>query len=54
MGSVSWSWKHLKDESLYGSRAYETDNDFSSEKEAKMPLIPTSQRRSAKNAEAKT
>lgn len=35
MGSVSWSWKHLKDESLYGSRAYETDNDFSSEKGAK-------------------
>ncbi len=35
MGSVGWSWKRLKEEKLYGSRAYETDNDFDSEKEAK-------------------
>lgn len=35
MGSVSWSWKHQKAQSLYGSMAYETDNDFDSEKEAK-------------------
>ena len=34
-GSISWNWKRQKDESLYGSRAYETDNDFSSEKNAK-------------------
>lgn len=35
MGSVSWSWKHQKAQSLYGSMAYETDNDFDSEKDAK-------------------
>lgn len=35
MGSVSWSWKHQKAQALYGSMAYETDNDFDSEKEAK-------------------
>lgn len=35
MGSVSWNLKRLKGESLYGSKAYETDNDFASEKDAK-------------------
>lgn len=35
MGSVSWSWKREKDEKLFGSRSYETDEDFSSEQAAK-------------------
>lgn len=35
MGSVSWSWKRGKDERLYGSRAFETDQDFPSESEAR-------------------
>lgn len=35
MPSISWSWKHLKDESFSGSHSYETDNDFASEKDAK-------------------
>ena len=38
MPSISWNWKHLKDESLSGSRSYETDNDFSSEKDAKSAI----------------
>ena len=33
--SVSWSWKHHKDEKLFGSKSYETDGDFLSEKSAK-------------------
>lgn len=38
MGSVSWNWKRLKDESLYSSMSYETNNDFPSEKDAKNTL----------------
>lgn len=35
MGSVSWTWKRGSDEKLYGSRAFETDQDFASEKDAR-------------------
>ena len=35
MGSVSWTWKRGKDEKLYGSKAFETDQDYPSEKDAK-------------------
>jgi len=35
VGSVSWSWKRGKDEKLYGSRAFEMDQDFASERDAK-------------------
>lgn len=38
MGSISWSWKRRRDESLYGSRAEETSNDFPSESDAKAAM----------------
>ena len=38
MGSVSWSWKWGGNEKLYGSRAYETDHDYPSEREAKQAV----------------